>query len=63
MKQVPSKIESQRLRTSELRGAPFLAGFFLALVCFASPAHAQNNGIVTGRVTNSQGQPQRVLVH
>lgn len=63
MKQLPLRIESQRLRTHELRGAPFLAAFLLALACLAPPAHAQNNGIVTGRVTNSQGQPQAVLVH
>jgi superkiller protein 3 len=46
-----------------LLGAPFLAAFFLALACLASPAYAQTTGILTGRVTNSQGQPQAVRVH
>jgi len=36
---------------------------FLALVVSAPLAHAQSAGIVSGRVTNSQGQPQNVFVH
>lgn len=59
----PSRIESQRLRACDLRDAPFLAAFVLALACLALPAHAQDIGYLTGRVTNSQGQPQAVLVH
>jgi Tfp pilus assembly protein PilF len=63
MKQGPSKIGFRRLRAYELLGSPFFAAFFLALACLAPPAHAQTIGVVTGRVTNSQGQPQTVLVH
>jgi predicted Zn-dependent protease len=63
MKQGPSRIESRRLRAYEFSGAPFFAVFFLALTCLAPPAYAQTTGILTGRVTNSQGQPQAVLVH
>jgi Tfp pilus assembly protein PilF len=46
-----------------LPGVLFLAAFFLALACLAPPSYAQSGGIVSGRVTNSQGQPQAVLVH
>ena len=63
MKPGPSRIESQWLRADELPCAPFLAAFLLAIACLAPPARAQQGGIVTGRVTNSQGQPQAVLVH
>jgi len=63
MKPGPSRFESPRLRASEFPDAPFLAAFFLALACLAPAAHAQSGGIVSGRVTNSQGQPQNVLVH
>jgi Tfp pilus assembly protein PilF len=62
MKQGPAKIEFPRLRAFGPWGTPLFAGFFLALACLAPSAHAQNNGLVTGRVTNSQGQPQTVLV-
>jgi Tfp pilus assembly protein PilF len=63
MKPGLSRIESPRRRAFELPGAPFRAASLLALACFALPAHAQSTGVVTGRVTNSQGQPQAVLVH
>jgi Flp pilus assembly protein TadD len=59
----PSKFEAPRLRAYELPGAPLLAAFFLALAVLPSRAQAQNIGVLTGRVTNTQGQPQAVLVH
>ncbi len=62
MKQGPAMIESPRLRVYEPWGMPLFAGFFLALACLALSAYAQNTGLVTGRVTNTQGQPQAVLV-
>lgn len=62
MMQGPSRIESQRLCADALRSAPFLAGLFLAIASLAPPAHAQNVGVITVRVTNSQGQPQAVRV-
>jgi Tfp pilus assembly protein PilF len=40
-----------------------LAAIFLGLACIAPLAHAQTTGIISGRVTNSQGQAQTVLVH
>ncbi len=52
-----------RRRVQSAADRASLAASFLALVCLAPPAHAQNNGIISGRVTNSQGQPQAVLVH
>ena len=61
MKQRPTRFESM-LGACKLPGATSIAVFFLALACFASSAHAQTIGIVSGRVTNSQGQPQTVLV-
>jgi Tfp pilus assembly protein PilF len=63
MKRVPFRIGFRRLRVHEVLGAPLLVAFLLALACLARPACAQTTGIVTGRVTNSQGQPQAVLVH
>ena len=57
----PSRIESKP-GACKLSGAPFLAAFFLVLACSAPPARAQSIGIVSGRVTNSQGQPLTVLV-
>jgi Tfp pilus assembly protein PilF len=59
----PFRIESPRRRAFECSSAPFLFAIFLVLACPARQAHAQNTGILTGRVTNSQGQPQAVLVH
>src|ERR1019366_4550249 len=60
MKHPPSRIKAQRRRSYELLSATSLAGFILAVACLASPANA---GILSGRVTNSQGQPLMVLVH
>ncbi len=62
MKLGPSRIELPRRRDPSLR-APLVGAFLLALACTAPPARAQSGGIVSGRVTNSQGQPQAVLVH
>ncbi len=63
MKPGPSRYEPPRLRIVRLPAVPFLAAFFLAMAWLAPSAHAQSAGIVSGRVTNSQGQPQNVLVH
>ena len=44
--------------------APFLVASLCWRWCALLPlAHAQTTGIMSGRVTNSQGQPQTVLVH
>ena len=54
-----------RRNAMQLLSSTSLAAFFLALACLAPPAERPTKwrSIVTGRVTNSQGQPQAVLVH
>jgi len=60
MKHPPSRIEAKRIRSHELLSSTSLAGFFLMVACLAVPARA---GVLSGRVTNPQGQPIMVLVH
>ena len=40
-----------------------LAACFLAVWCLPRPAAAQTTGILSGRITNTHGQPLSVLVH
>ncbi len=63
MKPGPSRIEVQRPRAYALPAVPILGAVLLALMCLPRPADAQNIGVLTGRVTDTQGQPQAVLVH
>ena len=59
----PCKIQPQRLRAHALPAVPLLAALFLALTVLPFRAQAQSIGVLTGRVTATQGQPQAVLVH
>jgi len=63
MRYVPSKNESKRPRLFRPLCANSLGAFFLAIACLAPPADAQTTGVLSGRVTNSQGQPVTVLIH
>ncbi|MDR3677271.1 MAG: tetratricopeptide repeat protein [Acidobacteriota bacterium] len=58
-----SSPESKRTRSHRLLGVRPLAAIFLGLACIAPLAYAQTTGVISGRVTNSQGQVQTVLVH
>ena len=61
MKDGPRRIDSEP-GSSRRRSALPLTVVFLALAWCAPAAHAQITGVISGRVTNSQGQPQAVLV-
>lgn len=63
LKSCPLRIEPLRQRAHELSSARLIAACLLILACLIPPAHAQSSGVVTGRVTNSQGEPKAVLVH
>jgi Tfp pilus assembly protein PilF len=52
-----------RRRRGEPRRGRWLAFLLLVLAAVAPRALAQNNGVVSGRVTNTQGQPLSVMVH
>ena len=51
------------MRVGEWLSGSVIIAVLLAMGCLATPADAQNVGILSGRVTNSQGQPVTVLVH